>query len=290
MSLLESLFDIKDETFDLEKELPLLIEKHEENLDVKYRIYIPSKGRAKYGQTAKLLKSVGITNFKIVVEPQDYESYKEFWLEEELLMMDKNDQGIAYARTFIKQYSRSQDEEYHWQIDDDMNYFRLRMGGKNVKVNPRSCFNIVETVCSKFSNVALLGITHFAYAFAKKTQVSINRMTYGSYLIRSDLPMIWRHGVLDDLDFSLQVLEAGHCTIAFNTVLFDTAATNTLEGGNQLTMFASADKRKLTYERTVEYWPGRFTVKKLEGNRDWTLKHTRRFYNDYKQLPKPKEL
>jgi len=253
-------------------------------------IYIPSKGRAKLSKTATLLTKSGITNFKIVVEPQDYEAYKEVWAEDNLLMMPENDQGIAYARTFIKKYSHSQDEEYHWQIDDDMNSFKLRYDGKNKKVDPKSCFGIVETVCGKFSNVALCGITHFAYAFAKKTHVALNRMTYGSYLIRSDLPMDWRHGVLDDLDFSLQVLEAGHCTIAFNSVLFDTAATNSMAGGNQLTMFASSERRRMTYEKTVEYWPGRFFVKKLDGNRDWTLKHTRRFYNDYKQLPKLKDI
>lgn len=287
MSTLSKFIDFEEPTFDFEKELQNLIEKYETKTEVNFPIYIPSKGRAKYGQTAKLLDSVGLP-YRIVIEPQDLESYKEYWPEDVLLVMPKNDQGIAYSRSFIKQHAHEQGEEYHWQIDDDMNSFKIRMNKKNVKVNPRSCFSIVEEICGKFSNIGLCGITHFAYAFAKKTQIALNRMTYGSYLIKSDLPMQWRHGVLDDLDFSLQVLEAGYCTIAFNTILFDTAATNTLEGGNQLNMFASGDARRLTYEKTVEYWPGRFRVKQLEGSRGWTLKHLRRFYNDYKQYPKLK--
>lgn len=290
MNTLSHFLDLEEETkFDFESELPNLIEKHQDNLEVKYRIYIPSKGRAKYGQTAKLLDSLGITNYRIVIEPQDYDEYLKFWPSSHLLVLPENDRGISYSRSFIKNYSHFQGEEFHWQMDDDMNGFKIRMNNKNVKVDARSCFNIVETVCDKFDNVVLCGITHFAYAFAKKTHIAVNRMGYGVVLIKSNVECDWRPETNEDLDFSLQLLEKGYVTLAFNSVLFDTLATGKLEGGNQLNLFAE-DGRKKIYENTAKLWPGRFVVKQLEeGDRGWTLKHIRRFYNDYKQRPQLKK-
>ncbi len=273
--------------FDLETEVANMVQNHEQHTKVNYTIYIPSKGRAHHGHTAKLLDSCEITNYKIVVEPQDYTAYVEKWGEDKLVRLPENDQGISYARSYIKAYSREQGEKFHWQMDDDMISFRLRLNNKNVKVNPRNCFSIVETINDKFSNIGICGITHFAYAFAKKTQVSTNKMVYGIILANNEVDHDWRPGTNEDLDYSLQTLEKGYVTIAFNTVLFDTFTTGKLDGGNMLNLFAG-DGRRQIYEKTAELWPGRFVVKQLDTDRGWTLKHTRRFYDDYKQKPKLK--
>lgn len=274
-------------TFDFETEVSKMVLNHNQFTDVKYTIYIPSKGRAHHGHTAKLLDDCGITNYKIVVEPQDYESYVDKWGTEKVVELPENNQGIAFSRSFIKRYSRSQGEKFHWQMDDDMISFRLRLNNKNAKVNPRHCFSIVETINDKFSNIGICGITHFAYAFSKKTAIALNRMVYGIVLVNNDVMHDWRSGTNEDLDYSLQTLESGFVTIAFNTVLFDTFTTGKLDGGNMLNLFVG-DGRKKIYEKTAELWPGRFEVRQLESDRGWTLKHIRRFYDDYKQTPKLK--
>lgn len=273
--------------YDLEVEVPKMVQNHEQYTDVKYTIYIPSKGRAHHGHTAKLLDGCGITNYKIVVEPQDYAAYTERWGKDKIVQLPENDQGISFSRSYIKKYSREQGEKFHWQMDDDMISFRLRLNNKNVKVDPRNCFSIVETVNDKFSNIGICGITHFAYAFSKKTAMAVNRMVYGVILANNDVMHDWRPGTNEDLDYSLQTLEAGFVTFAFNTVLFDTFTTGKLDGGNMLNLFAG-DGRKKIYEKTAELWPGRFEVKELDSDRGWTLKHTRRFYEDYRQKPKLK--
>lgn len=270
--------------FDLDKTVGNMVAKYQDYTKVNYTIYIPSKGRAQYGHTAKLLDDCEITNYKIVVEPQDYDAYVARWGKEKIVMLPENDQGISFSRSYIKKYSRERGEKFHWQMDDDMISFRLRMNNKNVKVNPRHCFSIVEAINDMFTNVGICGITHFAYAFAKKTHISTNKMVYGVILANNDVPHEWRPGTNEDLDYSLQTLESKFVTIAFNTVLFDTFTTGKLEGGNMLNLFAG-DGRRQIYEKTAELWPGRFKVKELDTGRGWTLKHTRRFYDDYKQKP-----
>lgn len=274
-----------EKDYDFETEMPKMLDNYEDYTSINYTIYIPSKGRAKYGHTAKLLDDCGITNYFIVVEPQDYDEYAAKYGEDKLVKLSDNDRGISFARTFIKNYSREKGENFHWQMDDDMISFRLRMNNKNVKVDPRHCFSIVEAMTDRFSNIGIVGVTHTAFAFSKKQTVALNRMVYGVVLVNNEIKHEWRHGTNEDLDYSLQVLEDGWCTIAYNKVLFDTFSTGKLEGGNMLNLFAG-DGRKKIYEKTAELWPGRFVVKQLDSDRGWTLKHIRRFYNDYKQMPK----
>jgi len=273
--------------FDFEVEIPKMVLNHEQYTDVKYTVYIPSKGRAHHGHTAKLLDGCGVTNYKLVVEPQEYDAYVDKWGKEKVVKLPENDQGISFSRSYIKKYSQQQGEKFHWQMDDDLLSFRLRINNKNAKINPKHCLSIVETVTDKFTNIGISGITHFAYAFSKKTAIAINRMVYQVILVNNDISHDWRTGTNEDLDFSLQTLESGFVTIAFNTVLFDSYVTGKLDGGNMLNLFVG-DGRKKIYEKTVELWPGRFIVKQLESNRGWTLKHIRKFYNDYKQTPRLK--
>lgn len=59
-------------------------------------IYIPSKGRASLCTTPKTLDALGLP-YKLVVEPQDYESYLEFFSTEQVVPMPENDMGIDIA-------------------------------------------------------------------------------------------------------------------------------------------------------------------------------------------------
>jgi len=100
----------------------------------KYTIYIPSRKRYEknLSLTANELLNDNI-NFKLVVEPQDKINYKNIF-NNKVLVMDKNDMGIAYARNWIKQYSIDHKEAYHWQIDDNIKNFKIRKNNKNIKI------------------------------------------------------------------------------------------------------------------------------------------------------------
>ena len=257
--------------------------------DIKYTVYIPSKGRhvasAASGSTAMLMEEHGITNYKIVVEPQDYEEYAKNFAPEKLVQLPENDQGIAYARTFIKEYSLTNGEKFSWQMDDDMRWFAIRMTNKNERCKPYTAMGIIEETTDMFSNIGISGITSVAFAFSKKNRLNLNKMAYGVVLINNETEHKWRDGVSEDLDYSLQLLEDKYVSLSFNHICFITPSTGANAGGNQLNLFKD-DNRKKMFEKTVETWPNRLKViPHSSPKKKWALKQTRKFYADYNQQP-----
>ena len=68
------------------------------------KIFIPTKGRLNNEKTYELLIKLGLKPI-IVVEPQEYSKAVEMGYN--CLMLDKNNQGITYARNFILDYCRN---------------------------------------------------------------------------------------------------------------------------------------------------------------------------------------
>ena len=88
-------------------------------------IFIPTKGRARRCKTAELLRSQ-LVEFNLVVEPQDADDYaKEYGLSN-LMVLPKNDQGLVYARNYIKTEAIKSGADWHWQLDDDIRWFNHR--------------------------------------------------------------------------------------------------------------------------------------------------------------------
>lgn len=285
-STLNKFIGLEEDT-DYEAEFSKYFDNVDTFTNISAHIYIPSKGRSVKNYTAEILTKHGIP-FTIVVEPQEVATYSLTFGTDRVLSLDQNDQGISYARSFIKAHSKSLGEEFHWQLDDDIKRFTIRKNNKNLMLLPAHCLSVIENFTFKYSNVAAACATHCAYAFTKKTHLALNRMTYLCLLVKNDNDISWRKDTNEDLDYSLQLLESGQCTIAFNSICFDTPCTTKMKGGNMLNLFVG-DGRKKIYENTVKLWPNRFIVKELNNYRGWALKHIRRFYDDYKQMPILKE-
>lgn len=238
-------------------------------------IYIPTKGRATQSQTAKLLMAENI-DFTLIVEPQDLYSYSQRFGSERCVAMDRNDAGIAYARNFTKRHSISKGETYHWQIDDDFRRFMIRSEGKNKPAPAREVLSKAEKYTLRFSNVAQANITHVTFAWTKKEPVQINRQCYGCVLFNNAVPIEWRDGVIEDIDYSLQVLFRGAhtknsdseprwCTISFNHLLFDTPASGSMPGGNTEISHANGGRAKRSIE-TQKLWPSVLSLKHEYGS------------------------
>ena len=195
-----------------------------------YTFYIPSKGRANSTKTTKSLESFGIP-FKLVVEPQDYSAYVTNFGEESVICMDKNDQGIYYVRQWIKDYSTSIGESYHWQLDDDLRYFRSHFD-KRKRLTDGKIFTLVEQITSEFTNIAQSGLTHFAFAFTKKRDYDFNKQVCSCMLIKNHTPAKFRPDIIEDTDFSLQLLYAGLVTLNLNRFSYEGVPTMTQKGGN----------------------------------------------------------
>lgn len=254
------------------------------NREPTYTVYIPSKNRSQYNYTPGLLEKEGIRHF-IVVEPQDYESYCNSFGSSRIIQMPKNDQGISYARNFIKDYSKSAGEQRHWQIDDDFRRFRVRISDKNVETATRNALTIIEDVSEDITNFGIASPINSAFAYKERDYLSLNKTCYGSVLVDNGSPIRWRDHIVEDLDYALQCLELGLVTLTFKKLMFETFSTGSIKGGNQDNAFATTEARRRTCERTAALWPDRLEAKKLDGKRGWTMGHKGKLYARYTHDP-----
>lgn len=248
----------------------------------KYTIYIPSKGRARTNKATRTLSGL---NYKLVVEPQDYDEYCLIHSSEHVIQLDKNNQGLAYARNFIKNYSRSIGEEKHWQVDDDIEGFKVRKKGaeRNEKVTAITCLSIVEHCTDMFSNVAVSGINSDIFAFSRSRAVQKNKLTCQCVLVDNKMKGDWAYGGVEDWHYTLSVLENGYCTLAFDHLMTYSPPPGKNPGGNTGTHY-SDNVLKPMLEEFIKLWPGRFVIKEEPTSfKKWRLKPARKFFSDYKQ-------
>jgi hypothetical protein len=252
---------------------------------IRHTIYIPSRGRSDTCLTAAVLLEDDV-DFLVVVEPQEKESYVDQFGETRCLVMDDNDRGIAYVRNWIKDYSKGKGEPFHWQIDDNIKGFQIRQGNRNERIGPSRCLSLVETNVEQFSNIAAAGITHAAFAFSASQPVDINKQVYSCALFNNELDTRWRDGVVEDTDYSMQVLHEGWCTLLFNALLMEKATTMKMKGGNTELVYGGRG-RELRSKGLIAAWPGAFKMTHQYG-RPKILPST--VWRKFPQRPIPKEV
>lgn len=252
---------------------------------VSYPVYVPSKGRADRKITTKFLEEAGIP-FYVVVEPQDAAAYREHYAADHILVMEKNDQGIAYVRNFCKRHSEEAGDKFHWQIDDNIYYVGYRSKDKNHKASPVVVLGLAETMVNKFENVGGASLTHIMFAFAKKHSVDVNKQVYTCALFRNNVSSQWRPDVIEDTDYSLQLLQEGYTTILLNRLIMNKVATGLIKGGNT-EISHGGNRRLLRSQKLSEYYPGWFKVTeqygrvKIAPSRIWrTFKQEPRLHNE----------
>lgn len=229
----------------------------------KYPIYILSKGRCNSCLTAKIFIENDI-DFYIVVEPEEFKEYREKFGHYRVLSLTRNNQGIAYVRNQIKENSISQGNEYHWQIDDNIKSFRKRIDNKNIKVNPFDMFIEIENFVSQYNNIGGAGLMHTAFAFAAKKDISINKQIYSCVLLNNSVDISYRKDVVEDTDYSLQMLSKGYSTVLFNRLLIDKATTLSMSGGNTEIEYGNDGRMKRSLG-LQKHWPGWFQITEQYG-------------------------
>lgn len=88
----------------------------------KILIAIPSKDRVatleKY--TYDWIKFIHGADWYVFIEPQDRIKYGELLHGEDMVVMDKDNQGLGYAKKFIKDYAVRMGYDFVFKIDDDI--------------------------------------------------------------------------------------------------------------------------------------------------------------------------
>lgn len=259
--------------------------------DLKYKIYIPSKGRSNNCKTANVLLKYGYTKFQIVIEPQDEKDYLKIYPKENLLVLSKNDQGLGWSRQITKEISQKEGVEYHWSLDDDLKFFRRtitledgEVKKRNAVCNPIELFEEIEEYVQPFGNIGMVGLIHQAFGWTKTKDLEFNRQCASAFLINNNTKAKFRLKLKLDTDYNLQLLFDKWVTINFNKFLYDNPAFGTVEGGLTNIYRNEAEEHQKIF---IKKWPF-FVQEKVMGKQYATRIKPNNIWRKFSQRPKLK--
>lgn len=220
----------------------------------RYPIYIPSKNRADVCLTAKFLTKDGVP-FKIVVEPQERETYAVLYGADRILTLPHDNGHLIYARNWIKRHAIMAGYERHWQLDDNIREVWRWFRGKRIPISSGIAFAAVEDFVDRYQNIALAGLNYEMFGTSKQPPFHLNCRVYSCTLVNNAIPHRWRIYYNDDTDMCLQVLADGWCTVLVNAFLVKKMRTMTVKGGNTEDLYQGDGRLRMA--RSLErMWPG----------------------------------
>ncbi len=195
--------------------------------------------------------------FHLVVEPQEENAYREY--QDRLLLLPENDQGLIFARNWMKAHSIAAGCARHWQLDDNIRGMIGWHGTARIRLRSGVGLAAMEDFCDRYENVAVAGPNYGTFAITgtgekKPVPFALNVHVYSASLILNSLPLIWRSRYNDDTDFCLQALASGWCTVLFHAFLVEKLQTMHVKGGN--TPIYQADGRLKMARALERLWPG----------------------------------
>lgn len=253
----------------------------------KYPIYIVSKGRWESRLTSRALEKMN-TDYKIVVEPQEYGNYAKVIDPKKILTLPFSNlgQGSIPARNWIWEHALSQGSKKHWILDDNIRSFVRTFNNKKIKVLDDTCFQVVEDFTDRYENVALSGMQYGMFlATSEKysNPFTANTRIYSCILIRNDIPYRWRGKYNEDTDLSIRVLKDGWCTILIYAFLAYKNATLKMKGGNMDELYKDKEKGRLEMAKSLQHQhPDIVKIKWKWGRWQHSVDYSRFRYNRLK--------
>ena len=101
--------------------------------EIKYPIYVISKGRYEKGLTAEFLIKDGV-DFKLVVEPQEKNQYADKYGSDRILVLPFSNLGLGSipARNWCWGNSIQNGHDKHWILDDNIRRGWRKNKGKRI--------------------------------------------------------------------------------------------------------------------------------------------------------------
>ena len=198
-----------------------------------FPVYIVSKGRWEARNTSKFLELDDVP-YRIVVEPQEVDSYAEVIARDKILVLPFSNlgQGSIPARNWIWQHSISEGHEWHWILDDNIRRVYRLWYGERIPCDSGPAFRQIEDFALRFSNLGIAGMNYKMFGLPNLQAFFLNTHVYSCLLIRNELPFRWRGRYNEDTDLCLQALSSQWCTVLVNVFLADKLPTMTMKGGN----------------------------------------------------------
>jgi len=229
-------------------------------MNLKFPIYIISKGRAYKPLTAKLFLDRGI-QFLIAVEPQEEQEYIDAVGKDNVLKLPFSNLGLGSypARNFCWEHAKARGHKYHWLFDDNIQNWVKWIDGKRKRFNEiELALQYVELNALK-TNVDITGFEepNFVVTIPKKP-FKYNTHVYSAMLIKNRMPYRWRLKYNEDVDLCLQVLHNGGSTSSCKYYMADKVSTAVkMKGGNQTELYQGNDPKKnlLKAKMLESVWP-----------------------------------
>lgn len=228
--------------------------------NLKYPIYIISKGRYKNPITAKCFMRENI-DFLIAVEPEEYNFYKKTIPTKNILQLPFSNLGLGSfpARNYCWEHSMKSNYKKHFLFDDNIyRYYKLE-NGKRSKCSCLEAFIVLQIFTDQYKNVGISGFNYEYFVTSETNKpFTINTHIYSAMLINNQIPYRWRLKYNEDVDLCLQVLHNKLCTISLNVYLAKKVSTvNKLKGGNQDDLYQNnnPDKKRLKTKTLEAVWP-----------------------------------
>jgi len=236
----------------------------------KYPIYVISKGRWETPLTANALAKIG-ANYKVVIEPQEYDSYARVIRSELILTLPFSNlgQGSIPARNWVWEHATNQGADRHWILDDNIYRFHRLHQNKKWVFQDATPFAVIEDFVDRYANIPMAGMNYELLALAKNKAKPIiwNTRIYSCILLSTKTSQRWRGRYNEDTDLSLRFLKAGDCTALFNAFLCKKVATMTMKGGNTDQLY----KQDATFDGRLEM------ARSLQRQHPDVVKVTRKF-------------
>ena len=225
-------------------------------IEIKYPIYVISKGRHEKSLTADFLIADDV-DFKLVVEPQEKNLYADKFGSDRVLVLPFSNLGLGSipARNWCWENSIQNGHDKHWILDDNIRQVWRWNKGKKIPANSRYAFVTIEEFTDRYENIAISGCNYEFFGVGSIPPFYLNTHVYSNLLIRNDIKYRWRGRYNEDTDLCLQVLSGGWCTVQFNAFLMQKTKTMTMKGGNTDVLYKADGRLKMA--RSLErVWGG----------------------------------
>jgi hypothetical protein len=220
-------------------------------MDEIYPIYIPSKGRPE-NTTGQLLTQAELP-FTLVVEPQDAPAYLKHWSEGRLMILPRDNQGIAYVRNQII----AQNKHWYWMLDDDLTGFFETRNRRNVRITASIALGLAQQITVGLG-ATQIALEYQQYAWSARREYVLNGYCDVCVAIDGSKARLFRYraeaNLKEDRDFTLQLLSCGYRTARVSTVSFACPKNGTNKGGLYDQYQAGIEREAVN--TMVRLWPG----------------------------------
>ena len=188
-------------------------------------------------------------DFKICVEPNEYEKYASVIDSDKIIKLPENfserGQGGIPVRNWVWDHAVKNNTGWHWILDDNIESVERFNKNLKVKCKTPTPFRVIEEFVLRYKNISQAGMNYalFCPAMEARPPIKFNTRVYSCILLRNDTGYRWRGKFNEDTDLSLRMLKDGWCTVLFNAFLIGKRATQTQSGGNSDTIYDKTDNR-----------------------------------------------